>query len=43
MVLEVLKGMVQPKMKIILWFTPHQAIQGVHDYPLSDKNNQNYI
>ncbi len=37
------KGLVHPKMKMILLFTHPQAILGVYDFLLSDKSNQSYI
>ncbi len=37
------KGLVYPKMKMILLFTHPQAILGVHDFLLSDESNRSYI
>ncbi len=37
------KGLVHPKMKIILWFTRPRGILGVYDFILSDESNLSYI
>ncbi len=38
-----LKGLVHPKMKMILLFTPPQATLGVYDFLLSDESIRSYI
>ncbi len=37
------KGLVHPKMKISLCFTPSQSILGIYDFLLSDESNWSYI
>ncbi len=41
--INMLKEIVHPKIKITPWFTHPQAIHGVYDFLLSDKYNPSYI
>ncbi len=38
-----IKALIQPKIKIIPWFTHPQGILGLYDFLISEESNRSYV